>query len=459
MLSHSPPSSRRAVRILAALGLPALAVLCSCVLLGAADPNGWRARRRAGVRENRRAAALILPSVWGPEPATPGTVDVPRFARALRAVCGMMPPGRADRYAEWIVEQSRAHGEDPFLLAAIVYRTSRCLPDAETIEGLGLTAIQPSMYRDNTRGRRLIYKVFDGSSWSERRKELGTGFSEASLATAEANIEWAAALLGMWREQHAVVDQKFPSEPHRHYVSHFVWGDRVKSARAEDRIFTDRRRLLAHYGVTLPAPTHSFRNVTWGSPLEGAPRVVSSQPGADREEGLRLHRGVDVEATLGEPVLAVAEGRVSFAGVDLPGQANNAAMDPSEIESVPRSALGHGGRYVCVTHVDGTAGALVGDDGKPEAWLRSCYMHLEDVLVRVGQKVARGEALGTVGRTGMKSSAPHLHLEIKTDRKLYDARDVLVGSLIGEPPVEPKKKKRRKLAAAGAPPIAATTTP
>ncbi len=394
--------------------------------------------------ENRRAAALVAPSIWAPEPVAPAQVELPRFARALRAVCGVMPPGRADRYAEWIVRESTKHGEDPFLLAAVMYRTSRCLPDARTIEGVGLTAIQPSMYRDNARGRRLSYAFFDGKGWSERRKELGSGFFEASLAKAEANLEWAAALLSMWREQHEAVDEKFPNEPHRHYVSHFVWGDRVKSARAEDRIFTDRRRLLLHYGVSLPSPTHTFRDVVWGSPLEGAPRVVSSQPGADREEGLRRHRGVDVEATFGEPVLSVADGRVSFAGVDLPGHANNAAMDPAQIAKVPRKDLGHGGRYVCVTHVDGAGGALIGEDGKPEAWLRSCYMHLEEVRVRVGQKVARGDVIGTVGRTGMKRSAPHLHLEIKTDRKLYDAREVLVGSLIGEPPVEPKKKKRRE---------------
>lgn len=422
-----------------------LAFVLACLSIGAASEPPSRARRRAGVRENLRAAALISKDVWQAEPESPRSIDLTRFAHAIRQVCGVMPKGRADRYAEWIATSAERHGEDAFLIAAIMYRTSRCLPDARNVEGHGLTAIQLSMYAQNARGRRLSYLVPEGQGFAERTKELRFGFIENSLMNAEANIEWAAALLAMWREQHVWVDQKFENEPHRHYVSHFVWGDRVKSARAEDRIMTDRRRLLAHYGVTLPAPAHVFRKVTWGSPLEAPPRVVSSQPGADREEGLRLHRGVDVEATLGEPVLAVADGRVSFAGVDLPGHANNAVMDPKAILEVPRKALGHGGRYVCVTHADSeSAGPLLGDDGKPEAWLRSCYMHLEDVRVRVGQRVTRGEIVGTVGRTGMKRSAPHLHLEIKTDRKLYDARDVLVGSLIGEPPVEPKKKKKKK---------------
>lgn len=407
-----------------------------CLLLFAfAEAPHFPRRFRAGVQPNRRAAALIPVSVWQEEPQSPAQIALEDFARALRAVCGPMPPGRAERYAAWITDSAQRHGEDPFLLAALMVRTSRCLPESRTVEGIGLTAIQPGMYRHNVRGRRLRYVVRDGSGWAERERELKVGFSEETLQSAEANLEWAAALLAMWREQHPIVDQRFEGEEHRHHVSHFIWGDRVKSARAEDRVFTDRRRLLTHYGLRLPEPTHLWRGIQWGSPLEAPPRVVSSQPGADREDGLRVHRGVDVEASFGEPVRAVADGRVSFAGVDLPGHGHNAAMTPAQIMAVPRKSLGHGGRYVCITHLDAS---------EDEAWLRSCYMHLEEVRVRVGQKIARGEVLGTVGRTGMKSSAPHLHLEIKSDKRLYDARDVLVGSLIGEPPVEPKKKRRKK---------------
>jgi murein DD-endopeptidase MepM/ murein hydrolase activator NlpD len=409
-----------------------LLLLCLCSLAIAPFPK-WKARSRTGVIPNRRAAQLIDPALWRDEPRTPSQIDPGRFQNALMYVCGQMPRERNARYAAWMLESAQRHGEDPFMLAAIVHRMTRCDPATRAAEGLGLAAIQPDMYLDNVRGRILRYEVPDGTGWAQREKTLPKPLTAAVLNSPQDNLEWAAALLSMWREQHGEVDNKFEQAPHRHYVSHFIWGDEVESSRAEDRVFTDRRRLLLHYGIPLPTNTVAFRGVPWGCPLEAGPRVVSSSPGASREEGLRRHHGVDVESVFGEPVLAMADGVVNFAGVDMPGQ-GAIALAPSSMNDVPRRQMGAGGRFVCIDH----AGAL-----PEETYLRSCYMHLESVKVRTGDAVQRGAMIGTVGRTGMKSSAPHLHLEVKSDRRLYDARDVVPGILLGEPPPEPKRRRVR----------------
>ena len=59
--------------------------------------------------------------------------------------------------------------------------------------------------------------------------------------------------------------------------------------------------------------------------------------------------------------------------------------------------------------------------------------------------VAAGNtALCTVGRTGMQTSSPHLHLELLGPEGLFDGAQILRGHVIGTPvELEPPKKKRK----------------
>jgi murein DD-endopeptidase MepM/ murein hydrolase activator NlpD len=96
------------------------------------------------------------------------------------------------------------------------------------------------------------------------------------------------------------------------------------------------------------------------------------------------HDGVDIAAARGTPVLAAGSGRVMV---------------------VKRSDLVAGyGNYIEVEH----GGGLV-----------TRYSHLEDILVRAGQKIKKGEAIGTVGTSG-GSIAPHLHYEVVKDGNNID---------------------------------------
>ncbi len=486
----------------AVLARIAVAVCLALCLLGADWPK-WPTRRGDGGDLNRYTSTLIEIDNWAPEPDSPLKLDVGRFATALNRVCSAISPSRAQQLARWIREAADAHDEDPFLIAAVISRASQCIGDKhDEDEGVGLAGIQPDMYRSNVDVDMLQYAVLEGDEWTVRAKMLSKPFTTRNLDNAQANIEWTAALLAMWREQHNSIDHQFEQVPHRSYVSHFLWGDRVQSTRGENGVLTDRRRLLGHYGYDVPNATRLFRGVEWGAPLEGEPRVISSKPGADRDRGLRMHRGVDVDAAMHEPVLAMADGLVSFAGVDLPGRGTAVELSPAEITQIPLRDMGAGGRYVCITHrpsptrqhsasafapdppvtavprapADGDTMEETDDEdgapematapieskpsvsGKrarielapleifgfnPESLTVSCYMHLEATYVEKGQEVKRGTVIGTVGRTGCKESREHLHLEMKSERELYDARDVLTGVLIGDPPWRSSDEERR----------------
>jgi hypothetical protein len=411
-------------RIARVLLLFAVTSLLAPLLVGQARAP-WPARRRPGLRPNQLLAERVLPEDWPAEPSSPREVDAARFATALRALCHGMPAARSERYAGWITQYAREHGSDPFLVAALVYRASRCDPEAVDLDGrgLGLTQIHWDLYHPQIDDGVLSYGIHENGRHEERAVRLDRfPFGPIRLQQAEANLYFASALLAMWSAQHGTVDHAFDQAPHRHFVSHFVWGDRVRSDVEEERILTDRRRLLELYGAWQGMAPVRYRGVELGCPLHGCPRVVLSWPGAEREDGAREHRGIDVDALPEERVRAVADGFVTFAGVDLPGsQAHAQVRDRAGYDAFPRNALGAGGRYVCIRH------------GEGEQSFASCAMHLEEVHVAYGARVRRGDVIGTVGRTGMRSSAAHLHLEIRTARP-EDPSRIFAGLLLGRMP-------------------------
>lgn len=433
-----------------------LLVIALLVTAVAVEGQGrpWRPRRRPGLRPNQILSERVLPADWPAEPASPRAIDAARFASALHQMCGFMPPGRRERWTQWILAYGREFDIDPFLLAALVYRQSRCLPDAEDQDGpgLGLTQIHRDMYAEQLRSGRLSYRVRERGAWVDRARTVDRfPFAGPRLLLAEPNVYFASALLAMWRDQHETLDREFTQEAHRHWVSHFVWGDAVRSDWEEERILTDRRRALELYGAYAGMSTISWRGVVLGCPLDGCPRVILSWLGAERDGGAREHRGIDIDALPGEPVRAVADGFVYFAGVDLPGhRAHVQIARPEDYEHYPRQQLGAGGRYACIRHdvaaaevrVAGPIPAAAGasDQGQEGVSLKSCSMHLETVLVAYGQRVRRGQPIGTVGRTGMQRSAAHLHLEMQTDH-LEDPSAIMAGLLIGRRPHERRARR------------------
>ena len=87
----------------------------------------------------------------------------------------------------------------------------------------------------------------------------------------------------------------------------------------------------------------------------------------------KFHTGIDIAAEPGTPVRSTADGVVSFSGWS-----------------------GGGGNLAVIEHGFGFS---------------TYYAHNRMVVVKVGQKIKRGEIIGYVGSTG-NSTGPHLHYEI-----------------------------------------------
>ncbi len=90
-----------------------------------------------------------------------------------------------------------------------------------------------------------------------------------------------------------------------------------------------------------------------------------------------FHSGIDLAASVGSPVLAVADGTVAFAGKQ-----------------------GAYGNLVVLNHAEG---------------LQTRYAQLASLKVKVGQVVKRRQSIATVGTTGNPSAKePHLHFEVRS---------------------------------------------
>jgi len=402
--------------------LAAVALLAADVPAVAAQ-TPWPARRRRS-EEGLRPGVHELKDIrrWPAEPASPPSPPDPsRFRAALSGLCEGMATARAiASVADGVREAAAEASVDPFLLAALVYRASRCNPRLRTSFGIGLLQIQPRMYAANVRVSQLVYQVREGEAWAEKTRPLPRGALNPWLLTqARHSLRVGAALLGMWQDQHPAIDQAFAgSVSHRSAVAHFGWGDVVRGTGGEDRALVARRRLIDRYLGRQPVPHQTPLGIAVVSPLEGTPRVAPSGLGEDRELGVRAHRGLDIDATAGEPVLSLADGVVAFVGFDLPGRVPAMAVPPEELGRTRRPPLGPGGLFVCVRH-----GEVI----------QSCYMHLSRYRVHVGDRVKAGDRLGAVGHSGTKVSGSHLHLQIFVKGNIVNPAPILGPELVIPP--------------------------
>ena len=368
----------------------------------------WAPRIDRTGRENAsHGLGLVDLTLWDPEPATPTPVQEERFAPALNQLCNSeLSYQQSNQYAHWIVEAAQRFEVDPFLLASLVFQASRCgSVKPKSTAAVGLAGIDAAMHAPFFHNGRYSYWVREGQEWLPRQIDVGAYLpSLQKLHQDKANLFFAAALMHVYQAQCPDIDGAFQSVPHRHYVSHLLWGDRVGETAGEDRVLRTRRAIIQYYEAGTPAPRARWKTVPLLCPLDGWPRKITGVVGDPRDGGKRRHTGLDFLSTMGEPVRAIADGWVIYAGVDAPGKgARKITLDKSG--TVRKSSMGPGGLFVQIQHKDD---------------LVSEYMHLRDYLVRNGQWVKAAQIIGHVGDTGIKVDTAHLHFQMRDKGAILD---------------------------------------
>lgn len=179
-----------------------------------------------------------------------------------------------------------------------------------------------------------------------------------------------------------VVRKKYPEQRLKVKQKYATPPDAVK-----DRIAKEVRLQRNTYSVISPVKYWSFPFI------RPVPGEVTSAFGLRRFfNGIERnpHKGVDFDASKGDPVPASDAGIVVLTG-----------------------EFYYNGNTVIIDHGLGVF---------------TSYMHLSKITVEKGQKVSRGEIIGLVGSTG-RVTGPHLHLSLYVLKNSVNAAQVLEGML------------------------------
>jgi murein DD-endopeptidase MepM/ murein hydrolase activator NlpD len=159
-------------------------------------------------------------------------------------------------------------------------------------------------------------------------------------------------------------------------------GDGALDDPIESEVLAETIAATEQFRANLPPMLPPERRWQW--PLEDYTYVRGLIPARN---GRRAHRGVDLAAPRGTPILAMAPGRVVRAGWGLTGY----------------------GRWVVIDHGDG---------------FKSLYAHCSRVDVEVGDHVRAGQRIAAVGASG-RSTGNHLHFEIRVNDQPIDPESLL----------------------------------
>lgn len=191
-------------------------------------------------------------------------------------------------------------------------------------------------------------------------------------------------------------EENYPTERYSFSISPAQWDIQKINGVPERKVTPkeeDRNEILReNQGLRKALEENNSQSSFWKSgfrmPLEkyrvsgqfGGQRIINTIP-------KNPHRGMDLAAPEGTPVIAPADGIVVMTGKN----------------------FFYSGNMVVVDHGQG---------------LHTIYAHLQDINVKKGQTIKQGEKIATVGKTG-RVTGPHLHWGASLHGTRFDPQKLL----------------------------------
>lgn len=160
-----------------------------------------------------------------------------------------------------------------------------------------------------------------------------------------------------------------------------VFKDLKELDRLEDKLLEESARLTKLIVANQSNTDYAGGEMAWPAPGYTG---ISSKYGMRKHPILKknkMHTGVDINVPMGKDIVAANDGKVILAGTN-------------------------GGYGKCI---------IIDHGGK----IATLYAHNSKLLVKVGDKVKRGQVIAKCGSTGL-STGPHLHFEVRINGKHTD---------------------------------------
>ena len=255
-------------------------------------------------------------------------------------------------------------------------RTSRLEQDL-TSKNKTIEQLQTELFQLSKQAAEVRHKVEEMKKLEHELKKLssyaGASDSEQPVSAAVSSAaDDEGAALGMGGPFHPVTEQQMKALSRSATASYATLEKEMSEL--ESRWVASKHSMLQKQEQALRRPG------LWPT----VSRTVTSPFGYRKDpftKKLSFHRGVDIAGKMNDPVVAAAKGTVVTTGSDK-----------------------FHGNHIVLDHGNG---------------LRTWYMHLNEIVIRKGDAIDRGQVIGKLGTTG-RSTGPHLHYEILLKGKSTD---------------------------------------